>query len=51
MPLGRGLRFDRTHTTPLLTRSPVELIDRAGANHLHVEYNPLIPAAKRKEAG
>src|SRR5712691_7689217 len=32
MPLGRG---------PL-----VEPIDRSGANHLRVEYNPLIPAAK-----
>src|SRR5882762_3446479 len=25
---------------------PVEPIDRSGANHLRVEYNPLIPAAK-----
>src|SRR5712691_1148742 len=32
MPLGRG---------PL-----VEPIDRSGANHLRVEYNPLNPAAK-----
>src|SRR5467141_602332 len=29
------------------TRSPlVEPIERSGANHLRVEYNPLIPAAK-----
>jgi hypothetical protein len=26
--------MDRTHTTPLLTQSPVELSDRSGANHL-----------------
>ena len=35
-----------THTTPFLTRSPVELIDRSGANHLLDEYKALILTAK-----
>jgi hypothetical protein len=34
LPLEVGCGLDRTHTTPLSTRSPVELIDRSGANHL-----------------
>jgi len=29
-----------THTTPFLTRSPVELIDRSGANHLLTNIRP-----------
>jgi hypothetical protein len=29
-----GCAIDRTHTTPLLTQSPVELDKRSGANHL-----------------
>jgi hypothetical protein len=28
-----GCAIDRTHTTPLLTQSPVELDNRSGANH------------------